>query len=214
MTPSEEREQILAELEKLIARVREIQDPRPEAQRTIPLPWLGQYWEIIAAVVKDAAEWLSLAGSTTAFASKPWLQYVLARERGRGRAWAWPMAEVINDLGFITKVLLATVPADLKDASNSKRPSPTRTRGGPRNQNLEKIDKVLRVIADAKPRGQEDVFRHLERRVNIPDAEPFKSAGGWLAGFERDRRLAGPWLSRRWRRLGLPPFTRGPKSMQ
>ena len=79
------------------------------------------------------------------------------------------------------------------------------------NSRYEAIDNVLRSIAEARPRNHQEVFRALEGRCRWPNAEPFKSAGGWLAGFRADNDAAHAWLSKRWSRLGLPTFLRGPK---
>jgi hypothetical protein len=80
-----------------------------------------------------------------------------------------------------------------------------------RNPTYEAIDVELRSIAQALPRSHEEVFRSIAGRAPIPNAEPLLSAKGWLAGFKRDRIAARVWLSKRWSRLGLPPFPRGPK---
>jgi hypothetical protein len=74
-----------------------------------------------------------------------------------------------------------------------------------------KIDAALRKVAEALPKDQEAVIRALDSRAKIPNAEPFKSAGGWLKGFQKDPRAARVWLSKHWARLGLNPFMRGPK---
>jgi hypothetical protein len=80
-----------------------------------------------------------------------------------------------------------------------------------RNKTYETIDSELREIAKSVPKSHEEVFSALEGRAKPPDAEPFKSAGGWLKGFKKDAPAARSWLSRNWARLGLPPFPRGPK---
>ena len=79
------------------------------------------------------------------------------------------------------------------------------------NSRYEAIDNVLRSIAETRPRNHEEVFRALEGRSRLPNAKPFKSAGGWAAGFRADNDAAHAWLSKRWSQLGLPPFLRGPK---
>ena len=74
------------------------------------------------------------------------------------------------------------------------------------------IDNVLIAIAESRPQTQEEVFQMLQsRKEKIPRAEPFMSARGWLAGFQKDSASARSWLSKRWRLLDLPPFPRGPK---
>jgi hypothetical protein len=81
-----------------------------------------------------------------------------------------------------------------------------------RNARYEGIDRALREIAAARPKNHEEVFRFLdEREVDVPDRKPFKTAGGWLKGFQQNRPAASSWLSQVWGRLGLPPFARGPK---
>lgn len=73
------------------------------------------------------------------------------------------------------------------------------------------LDALLRQIAAAHPQSHEEVFRSLEGRIDIPNAQPFVGARGWLAGFKRNKADARAWLSRAWSRLNLPPFPRGPK---
>jgi hypothetical protein len=76
------------------------------------------------------------------------------------------------------------------------------------------IDSALKQCSEARPRSHEEVFRCMETRSKqlIPNAEPFRSAGGWLAGFQKDPALARVWLSKRWSLLQLPAFMSGPKS--
>jgi hypothetical protein len=92
----------------------------------------------------------------------------------------------------------------------SQTPSTTR-KPVRRNQRYEAIDCELRKIAEARPKGQKEVFDSLDGRVKIPNAEPFASAGGWLAGFRKNPPAARAWLSKTWSKLNLPPFSRGPK---
>jgi hypothetical protein len=81
-----------------------------------------------------------------------------------------------------------------------------------RDSNYEKMDRELRSISKAHPKNHEEVFVFLEeRKVPIPNAEVFKTAGGWLKGFRRKPHEASAWLSKAWKRLGLPGFPRGPK---
>ena len=81
-----------------------------------------------------------------------------------------------------------------------------------RNARYEGIDEALREIAAARPKNHEELVRFLEnRKVAIPNRKVFKSAGGWLKGFQQNPHDASAWLSQAWRRLGLPAFARGPK---
>jgi hypothetical protein len=81
-----------------------------------------------------------------------------------------------------------------------------------RNARYERIDEVLRQIAEARPKSHEEVFRLLDdRKVALPNRRLFKSAGGWLMGLQHNRHTASAWLSQAWARLGLPAFPRGPK---
>jgi len=80
-----------------------------------------------------------------------------------------------------------------------------------RDPRTAEIDRTLREIAGARPASHEEVFRSLDGRAPLPRAKPFAGSGGWLAGFQRDRRGAQAWLSKAWSRLNLPPFPRGPK---
>jgi hypothetical protein len=81
-----------------------------------------------------------------------------------------------------------------------------------RPSRYEAIDSALKQSAEARPRSHEEVFRHLdERNKHLPNAEPFRSARGWLAGFQKNPARARVWLSKRWSLLKLPGFTSGPK---
>ena len=72
------------------------------------------------------------------------------------------------------------------------------------------IDAKLKDISESKPRSHQDVFRRLDGE-RVANAEPFRSARGWFAGFKKDPEAARAWLSKRWSLLGLPSFPRGPK---
>jgi len=80
-----------------------------------------------------------------------------------------------------------------------------------RSPRYEAIDSTLRRIAESRPTSHEAVFRALDGRIPIPNAEPFGSAGGWLIGFRRNKTAARTWLSKAWSRLSLLAFPRGPK---
>ena len=107
---------------------------------------------------------------------------------------------------------LAKLGEDPAKRANAVVSRPTR-----RNKKYETIDRLLRHTAESRPKSHQEVFeqlesRHIEgRRVPIPPAEPFASARGWIAGFQKDPAGARAWLSKRWKALGLPPFPRGPK---
>jgi hypothetical protein len=99
-------------------------------------------------------------------------------------------------------------------AQEQQRPGkrPRRNKPTRRNAKYEAIYRALREISDAAPESHEEVFGFLnDRHVPIPNAEPFKAAGGWLQGFRQNPHEARAWLSKAWRRLGLPAFARGPK---
>jgi hypothetical protein len=85
------------------------------------------------------------------------------------------------------------------------------SRSGKRNSKYEAIDDVLRKVEAAKPKSHWEVFKQLEGRISPPYAEPFASARGWIAGFQKDPARARAWLSKRWSALKLPTFPRGPK---
>jgi hypothetical protein len=89
---------------------------------------------------------------------------------------------------------------------------PPGKRAARRHPRYKNIDYALREIAESRPRKQEEVFQSLDkRRVPVPPAEPFITAGGWMAGFRRDQAGARAWLSKRWRELDLTPLPKGPK---
>jgi hypothetical protein len=91
--------------------------------------------------------------------------------------------------------------------------SPSRLAGRQprRNPKYASIDDNLRKIAQSHPSSHKAVFQLLEGRARIPNAEPFRSAQGWCAGFAKNPVAARAWLSKQWARLKLPPFPRGPK---
>jgi hypothetical protein len=90
--------------------------------------------------------------------------------------------------------------------------SPLRRRGPVKQtERYAAIDNKLKEIALSLPGSHEDVFRLLDGRVAHAQAEPFKTARGWHAGFKKDPTRARVWLSKSWSRLGLPAFSRGPK---
>jgi hypothetical protein len=104
------------------------------------------------------------------------------------------------------------VPAALKIPKTGKRRGRQPNPASRRNAKYEAIDSALHEISEARPKNHEEVFRFLDdRKVATANRKPFKPTGGWLRGFKQDRHLASAWLSQAWRRLGLPPFARGPK---
>jgi hypothetical protein len=104
--------------------------------------------------------------------------------------------------GWLANMLdvVATAPASVKVRRPPKR-----------SPKYQEIDKVLGHIAASRPKNHEEVFRGLDERAHVPSAEPFESARGWYAGFQKDPEAARAWLSKRWGLLGLSHFTRGPK---
>jgi len=121
-------------------------------------------------------------------------------------------------LQYRKKYWLAKVSYALLDAAapqeapgrkgNRKAKKPVR-----RNQKSQLIDEALQAIAESRPRTQIEVFQSLDRRgVTRPLAEPFSSARGWVAGFNRDEPVARAWRSKRWTELNLASLPRGPKS--
>lgn len=53
------------------------------------------------------------------------------------------------------------------------------------------IDKTLLEIAEAGPESHEAVFKSLDKRIRVPNAELFESAGSWMGGFRRNPPAAG-----------------------
>ena len=110
-----------------------------------------------------------------------------------------------------------TIP-ELRDDGNGRddiQPSRAPTRPpSRRSPRYDAIDSALKQCAKSCPRSHKEVFSCLDTRGKrlIPNAEPFRSAGGWLAGFQKDPALARIWLSKRWALLSLPVFISGPKS--
>jgi hypothetical protein len=97
-----------------------------------------------------------------------------------------------------------------KPAAKTPRSSTRRRRR--RNDKYLEIESALREIAEARPKSHQKVFASLEeRKVPVPNCEPFKTARGWLKGVSKDPHRAAKWLSTTWGQLELPPFPRGPK---
>jgi hypothetical protein len=100
----------------------------------------------------------------------------------------------------------------------SKRPANRKV-----GREYKKIDEALKEIAKANPESHNKVFNSLDaRKIPTPNARPFNTPPGavpvrsqklgpWMAAFNRDRRTAQSWLSKRWAFLELLPFPRGPK---
>jgi hypothetical protein len=113
--------------------------------------------------------------------------------------------------GAITDLNSASTDQSAPQPARGVSPPAQAKKPGRRNQKYKAIDQALQKIAESHPRTQEAVFSALEGRVGYPPAEPFESARGWMAGFGRDPRAARAWLSKRWGKLDLPAFARGPK---
>ena len=117
-----------------------------------------------------------------------------------------PLAGDVAGSSAQSTAVLADQEAHLPEESQKTR-KPVR-----RNSRYEEIDRALREISEARPKSHEEVFRFLnDRGVGVPNRRPFKVAGGWFKGFQRDGHAASAWLSQAWGRLGLPAFPRGPK---
>jgi hypothetical protein len=205
-----ERRRLAAELERLVGCVQTL-SPSNVAYEKYPYMRAMKHWGEIAAVIKDMAEWLSLADKPNAFASKPWLQLQLSGDRRGARGW--PIDDLVRDLSYLQKLLLTAQP---QNPSNVPAGEPSREGArmpARQNQKYKTIDVALQEVAKSRPSTQEEVFRSLDgRRVVIPQAEPFTAADGWIAGFRRDPAAARAWLSKRWAQLNLPRLPRGPKT--
>jgi len=123
---------------------------------------------------------------------------------------------IIAELNSRSRVVAKTIPhsepaeAEL-GAESLKRPT-TKKPGRRRTPKNEAIDAKLLEVEDARPKSYEELCRLLDREgAPIPDAEPFKSARGWLKGFYKNPAKARSWLSDRRRKLRLRPFAPGPK---
>jgi len=147
----------------------------------------------------------------------------------RDPAKRWDALFVADAARWRVKLLDASVeatalsPSQSSSGSTQTRDAPvdawrgkTEERGGKarprRNAKYNQIDAALKEISQSRPRTQEEVFQSLDgRHVPLPLAEPFASARGWMAGFNRDRSAARSWLSKIWSDLRLPPLPKGPK---
>jgi hypothetical protein len=199
-----ERRRLMSELERLLGCLQTLPPSQPGYEKFPYMRAMG-YWKDIASAIKDAAEWSTLAGKPDPFPSKPWLQLQLSGDSRAARGW--PIDDLVRDLRFVQK-LLAAAPGNLHSSATGISVKRQPTRRGPR---YEAIDKELIAISAALPKSHEEVFRSLEGRIKIPNAEPFKSAGGWVSGFQQNPSKARSWLSKVWSRLNLAPFPRGPK---
>ena len=75
------------------------------------------------------------------------------------------------------------------------------------------IDEALVGIAESKPSDHQEVFRLLDSRgITRPQLDWLQES--WVAGFLNYPERARPWLSKRWTKNGLPPFSQGPKSVE
>ena len=101
------------------------------------------------------------------------------------------------------------------EETHAKQLTARTSRPGKRSSKYEAIDRALQAIDEAKPKSHLEVFNYLDKRVrNLPNAEPFVSARGWVVGFRKDPVRARSWLSKRWSVLNLAQFPRGPKQLQ
>jgi len=82
------------------------------------------------------------------------------------------------------------------------------------HKHYEAIDAALRSIAKSSPSSHGEVFSQLEGRTKFPATEPFGTSMGWVKGFQKDPERARSWLSKRWSKLRLPAFPRGPKYLE
>jgi hypothetical protein len=140
-----------------------------------------------------------------------WLQI---RERAKQQVHEWSQ-KIRESRNFAASSVSEGAAAEKSGGNFPDEPKPS---GGPRNKparrnkKYEEIDNALREFADARPKNHEEVFRLLdERKVAMPNRQPFKSAGGWSKGFQKNRHSASAWLSHAWGRLSLPSFPRGPQ---
>lgn len=87
-----------------------------------------------------------------------------------------------------------SVEVQLRGPSPGYRP---RRRPPRRNPSYETIDRVLRDIAAAGPKSQLDVFRELDGRAPIPNAQPFRrQVGGWRVLNKTDLQRVCGYLER------------------
>jgi hypothetical protein len=129
----------------------------------------------------------------------------------------WWVSDVGLTMAVVKPLIIKQLPTFVELVSNvagqtQSAESPPVRSALRRSRKYELIDEHLKDAAAACPRDHREVFRILEgRQCPIPEAEPFKTAGGFLAGFEKDPQTARAWLSKQWSHLGLPAFPRGPK---
>jgi hypothetical protein len=161
MSDSEnERRRLTAELQRLVECLPSL-PPSTTGYERYPYFRAHGHWRAIAAVVKDAAEWLSLAGNPNAFTSKPWLQLQLSGDTRSARAW--PIDDLVRDLKFIQRLLAGATESLPREAASTPvirvKREPTR-----RSPRYEAIDKELIAIAAARPKSHGEVFRSLNGR--------------------------------------------------
>jgi hypothetical protein len=106
---------------------------------------------------------------------------------------------------------LGAPPESFVEGRGNSIEQPAMSKPARRNPTYQAIDSALRDIGKSLPKNHDEVFEMLEGRARIPNAKPFKAAGGWQKGFQKDPVAARAWLSKHWARLRLRPFMRGPK---
>jgi hypothetical protein len=134
------------------------------------------------------------------------LRDALEAQSARASVGSVPQPEPPSQSSPQTETTLPS-PATKSNADDATRARKTARR----NPRFERIDERLREVGKSLPTSQQAVFGALDGDADVPDAEPFAGAGGWLAGFESDPTRARSRLSKNWSRLKLPPLTRGPK---
>jgi hypothetical protein len=146
-----ERGRITEEIERLLGLLLALPASNPGYER-YPYMRAGAHWDSIAAVIKDAAERLSLDGEPNAFASKPWLQLQLKGDRRAARHW--PIDDLIRDLKFIRTILTGQTPIrtssedDIKhhrDASRSTQATKRHVDGQRRPRKLDPTVERIKV---------------------------------------------------------------------
>jgi hypothetical protein len=121
------------------------------------------------------------------------------------------LADTQSDGALLSSVPVRPPPATDPPSSADTVAATTKRKQTRPSTRYSAIDRALRDIAASNPKKHEDVFQLLEYRIVHANAEPFRSAGGWVKGFKKNPAAAHAWLFKRWSLLELPPFPRGPK---
>lgn len=203
--PDVERCRLTAELDRLLKSL-QILPPSQQGYERLPYLRAMSEWDQISTVVKDAAEWLSLAGNPNALASKPWLLLQLNCDGRRAREW--PINDLVRDLSFIRKILVAAggvvrqQPSIRPGSESSRDAKPfTRERADttPGQRRTRKTDPAVRLIKKQVRELREAGlgYKAICDRLGSGDRPPRATWRElpWPVAYKRHTSAVTKWLS-------------------